>query len=103
MKLVEHHLRVTAVLRHAALVGPAHVHARLRDGVAVTIVCFQRRHKFQPRFLVLAFGGEEHPPQPRVGFPDGFGHLAHGHLAHEQQREGVTNFFGIVKIAELAS
>jgi hypothetical protein len=31
---------------------------------------------------------EEHPPQARVSLPHQFSHLAHGHLAHEQQREG---------------
>jgi len=35
---------------------------------------------------------KEHPPQARVGFADHRGHFAHGHLAHEQQREGFKLF-----------
>ena len=31
---------------------------------------------------------EDHPPKPGVRLPDDFRHLAHGHLAHEQQRKG---------------
>ena len=62
MKFVEHHLRVTTVLRDAGLIGLAHVHARLRDGVPMAIVLFQRLHEAQPRSLVFAFGGKEDAP-----------------------------------------
>ena len=133
MKLVEHHLGVAAHLRDSGLIGLAHVHARLRDGMPMSIVLFQRLHEFHPRFPVLAFGGKdhalgqqigehtvvfmalahahlidanaagiaevrlgissihlpkEHAPQPRVRFTHQLAHLAHGHLAHQQQREG---------------
>jgi hypothetical protein len=44
----------------------------------------------------LGIGGvhlaEKHPPQARVRFADQGGHFAHGHFAHEQQREGFKLF-----------
>ena len=61
MKLVKHDLGVAAMLGHPVLVGLAHVHARLGDGVPMTIVLFQGLDEMRPRFLVLAFHGKKRP------------------------------------------
>ena len=61
MKLVEDHLSIAAVLRHSGLIGGAHIHAHLRDGMPMAIVFFQCFHKFGQGVLVLAFGGKNDP------------------------------------------
>jgi hypothetical protein len=43
---------------------------------------------------------EKHPPQPGVRLANGCGHLAHGHLAHEQQGKGFK-LFGEVRAQAL--
>ena len=67
MKLVEHHLRVAAGLRHAAPIGLAHVHAGLRDRMPMAIVRFQRLDEPLPGGFISAFRGEHHPLAQQVG------------------------------------
>src|SRR4029077_17001282 len=77
------HLGVAAVFCYTRLISLAHVHARLRDRMPMSIVFFQCLHKTHPRFLVLAFGGKEHSPGHQVGeHTDVMMTLADAHFIH---------------------
>src|SRR5436305_1387698 len=61
MKLVEDDLRVPTIFSDSPLVSPAHIHARLSNGMAMTIVFLQCFHEPFPGGMVDSFGRKQHP------------------------------------------
>ena len=81
VKFIKHHLGIATVLGHAPLIGPAHIHADLRDGMPMSIVLFQYFRKPHPRLPVPAFGGKEDTLGRSIGkHTDVFLALAHIHI-----------------------